>query len=86
MNAIDVQKKCVVHHHGGILFQLENALHDVQEEQGQIKLSSELKLANSNSVVVGIEEKSFEVDKRMCAAEAKLAEVNRKNTELEMKP
>lgn len=36
-------------------------------------------------MIVGIDEKSLEVQEKLLAAEAKLAEVNRKSLELEMK-
>lgn len=77
VKALDNEKK-------GVL-DLEKALRDVLEEQGTVKLSSELKLANANSLVDGIKEKSIGVEKNLCAAEAKLAEVNSKYTVMDMK-
>lgn len=65
--------------------QLERALRAMQDEHAQLQSSSHTKLAEANSLVDGIEEKSSGVDKKLLDAEAKLAEMNRKSTELDMK-
>lgn len=64
---------------------LERALRAMQDEHAQLQSSSHTKLAEANSLVDGIEEKSSVVDKKLLDAEAKLAEMNRKSTELDMK-
>lgn len=65
--------------------QLGKDIREVQEERNQIKLKSEAKLANVDTLLVGTEEKSLEVEEKLHVAEAKLAVVNRKSSELEMR-
>lgn len=57
----------------------------MHEEQIQIKLTSDSKLAEANVLVNGLKQKSLEIEKKLQAADAKLAEVNRKSTELKVR-
>ncbi|KAJ7954039.1 Protein CROWDED NUCLEI 1 [Quillaja saponaria] len=58
---------------------------DIHEEHTQVHYASQTKMDEANSLVVGIQEKASVMEERLHAADAKLAEVNRKSAELEMK-
>ncbi|RVW44833.1 Protein crowded nuclei 1 [Vitis vinifera] len=53
---------------------LEKALHEMRSEYAEIKFTSDSKLAEANALVTSIEERSFEVEAKLHAADAKLAE------------
>ncbi|XP_058773202.1 protein CROWDED NUCLEI 2-like [Vicia villosa] len=64
---------------------LERDLRAMQKELAQVKSSSHTTLDEANASVDGLEEKSSTVNKKLYDAEARLAEVNRTNAELDMK-
>lgn len=64
------------------LLQLENTLREINTERAKVKLSSDSAVAEASLMLIGIEEKSLELERNSRAAEAKLAEANRKTASL----
>lgn len=65
--------------------ELEKAFQALRAESMDIKLSYEKKVAEANALAIGYEDKSLEVKEKLHAADAKLAEASRLNSELERK-
>ena len=60
-------------------------MREMNQEQAKVRLSSNSMVAEANTLVNGVEEKSLELEKNLKAAEAKLAELNRKCTRLDIR-
>ncbi|KAL0925043.1 hypothetical protein M5K25_003349 [Dendrobium thyrsiflorum] len=75
--ALGIEKQCVV--------DLEKALREMRAEVSETKFISENKLANAHALEASLEEKQLQIESKLHAADARLAEANRKNSELDRK-
>ncbi|OMO94696.1 putative DNA double-strand break repair rad50 ATPase [Corchorus olitorius] len=64
--ALGIEKQCVL--------DLEKALRDMRSETAEIKFTADSKLSEANALIASVEEKSLEVEAKLRAADAKLAE------------
>ncbi|KNA06715.1 hypothetical protein SOVF_178410 [Spinacia oleracea] len=76
-NALQVERRCLV--------DLERALRDIHEEHAKNKNTSETTVADLNSRMEELQRQNLDVEKRSRTVDAKLAESNRKNSELDRK-
>ncbi|XP_075501279.1 nuclear matrix constituent protein 1-like isoform X1 [Primulina tabacum] len=75
--ALGTERQCVL--------DLEKDLREIRTQYAEIKFNTKSKLAEAIALAAGAEEKSLEVEKQVHVADAKLAEVSRKSSELERK-
>ncbi|XP_020572462.1 protein CROWDED NUCLEI 1 [Phalaenopsis equestris] len=75
--ALEVEKQCVI--------DLEKALREIRAEISEAKFTSENKLAEARALEANLEEKQLQIDSKWHAADARLAEANRKNSEIDRK-
>lgn len=63
------------------MLQLEKALRNIREEIAEVKFTSEKKITDAQSLEASLEEKSLEIEGKLHAADARLAEANRKKSQ-----
>jgi septal ring factor EnvC (AmiA/AmiB activator) len=63
--------------------QLEQALRQIRAEMAAVKVTSEKKITDAQSLEASLEEKSLEIEGKLHAADAKLAEANRKKSQVD---
>ncbi|XP_020577559.1 protein CROWDED NUCLEI 1 isoform X2 [Phalaenopsis equestris] len=75
--ALGVEKQCVI--------DLEKTLHVMRAEIAETKFISDNRLADARAIEASLQEKKMEIEAKVRAADTKLAEANRKNSDSERK-
>ncbi|URD83875.1 Paired amphipathic helix protein [Musa troglodytarum] len=65
--------------------ELEKALREMRSELAEVKFTSDKKLDDAHALEIGLEEKYLEVEQKLHAADAKLAEASRKSSDVDRK-